>query len=221
MTQQKINIPKLGMFLGAIAAVAAGLLSFVSVSTEAAIKVNLQKKTDAALEQVLPAFDDVETITLRSELDWPVKYYIAKMDGKVVGYAGEVITPEGFSGDVTVMAGLELDGSIRTVIVTANSETPGLGTAVTDRKVQKTIMDLFKGGEEATGLAPNVYLDWYGSKKAGDARWPIVKDGEQVNGKTGATITSAAIGGAVYAIGKTAIDHLDELSTLRQKDLTK
>ncbi len=212
MGAQKINIPKLGIFLGLIAAIAAGLLSFVSISTEAAIKVNLQKKTDAALEQVLPAFDTVETMTRRSELDWPVKFYIAKKGGEVVGYAGEVVTPEGFSGDVTVMAGLELDGSIRTVIVTANTETPGLGTAITDRKVQKTIVDLFKGGEEATGLAPNVYLDWYTSKKAGASRWPIVKDGEKINGKTGATITSAAIGGAVHAIGKTCIDHLEELS---------
>ena len=211
MTQQKINIPKLGMFLGAIAAIAAGLLSFVSVSTEAAIKVNLQKKTDAALEQVLPAFDKVESVTLRSELDWPVKFYIAQKEGEVVGYAGEVITPEGFSGNVTVMAGLELDGSIRTVIVTANTETPGLGTAVTDRKVQKTIMDILKGSEASEGLAPNVYLDWYTSKKAGASRWPISKDGDEINGKTGATITSAAIGGAVYAIGKTAIDNLDKL----------
>ncbi len=211
MAAQKINIPQLGIFLGVIAAIAAGLLSFVSVSTEAAIKVNLQKKTDAALEQVLPAFDTVKTMTLRSELDWPIKYYMARKGDKRVGYAGEVITPEGFSGAVTVMVGLELDGAVRTVIVTANSETPGLGTAVTDRKVQKTIMDILQGVKVAEGLAPNIYLDWYGSKKAGEQRWPIVKDGEKINGKTGATITRAAIGGAVLASSKTAIANLDEL----------
>jgi electron transport complex protein RnfG len=214
MGAQKINIPKLGIFLGIIAAVAAGLLSFVSSATAAAIKLNLQKKTNAALEQVLPAFDNVpgdETLTLHSEEDWPVRFYIARKDGTIVGYAGEVITPEGFSGNVTVMVGLELDGSVRTVIVTANMETPGLGTAVTDRKVQKTIVDLLKGGAEAVGLAPNVYLDWYGSKKAGESRWPIVKEGNQINGKTGATITSKAVGGAVYAIGKTCVDHIEEL----------
>lgn len=110
------------------------------------------------------------------------------------------------------MVGLELDGTVRTVIVTANAETPGLGTAVTDRKVQKTLIDLIKGTDKAAGLAPNAYLDWYGSKKAGSARWPIVKDGEEINGKTGATITSAAIGGAVHAISRTAIDNLEQLS---------
>ncbi len=214
MGAQKINVPKLGVFLGVISAVAAGLLSFVSISTEAAIKLNLQKKTNAALEQVLPMFDNVpgdESLIIDSSEGWPVRFYIAREDGKIVGYAGEVITPEGFSGDVTVMVGLELTGAVRTVIVTANTETPGLGTAVTDRKVQKTLVDILKGTKAAEGLAPNVYLDWYDSKKAGESRWPLVKDGERINGKTGATITSSAIGGAVYAISKTAMDNLEEL----------
>jgi len=224
MSEQKINIPKLGVFLGLVAAIAAGLLSLVYTSTAEAIALNLQKKTNAALEQVLPEFDNVpgeETKVIGSDEGWPVKFYIARKGSGIVGYAGEVITPEGFSGNVTVMAGLALDGSVRTVIVTANTETPGLGTAVTDRKVQKTIIDVIKGVDVVEGLAPNVYLDWYDGKLAGDECWQIVKDGEAINGKTGATITSAAIGGAVHAISKTAMDNLDGLSTLQQKDLTE
>lgn len=214
MATQKINIPMLGTFLGLVAAIAAGLLSLVYTSTAEAIALNLQKKTNAALEQVLPEFDNVpgeETKVIESAEGWPVRFYTGRKGGEIVGYAGEVITPEGFSGNVTVMVGLGLDGSVRTVIVTANTETPGLGTAVTDRKVQKTIIDLIKGVEAAEGLAPNVYLDWYGGKQAGEKRWPVVKDGEAINGKTGATITSAAVGGAVHAIGKTCVDNLDEL----------
>jgi electron transport complex protein RnfG len=215
MSGQKINIPMLGAFLGLVAAVAAGLLSLVYSSTAEAIALNLQKKTNAALEQVLPTFDNVpgeEAVIIESPEGWPVKFFVARKEGEIVGYAGEVVTPEGFSGNVTVMAGLELDGSIRTVIVTANTETPGLGTVVTDRKVQKTIVDLVKGSTAVAGLAPNKYLDWYAGKQAGDERWGIVKDGESVNGKTGATITSSAICGAVHAIGKTAIDHIEQLS---------
>ncbi|RKX33628.1 MAG: hypothetical protein DRP64_20770 [Verrucomicrobia bacterium] len=215
MTQQKINIPKLGVFLGLVAAIAAGLLSLVYTSTAEAIALNLQKKTNAALEQVLPEFDNVpgeEAKVVESAEGWPVKFYVGRKDSEIVGYAGEVITPEGFSGNVTVMVGLALDGSVRTVIVTANTETPGLGTAVTDRKVQKTIIDIIKGVEAAEGLAPNVYLDWYDGKQAGESRWDIVKDGEAINGKTGATITSAAICGAVHAISKTAIYNLENLA---------
>ena len=215
MSQQKINIPMLGTFLGVVAAIAAGMLSLVYTSTADAIALNLQKKTNRALEQVLPMFDNVpgeETIVIESAEGWPVRFFIARKGGELVGYAGEVITPEGFSGDVTVMVGLELDAAIRTVIVTANTETPGLGTIIADRKVQKTIFDLIGGAEEAVGLAPNPYLDWYAEKKAKPDRWDIVKDGEAVNGKTGATITSSAVCGAVHAIAKTASDHLEMLS---------
>ena len=215
MSKQKINIPMLGIFLGLVSAVAAGLLSGVYTMTKPAIELNLQKKTNLALEQVLPAFDNKpseETVMLSSGLGWPVKFYIGRKEGKLVGYAGEVVTPEGFSGDVTVMVGLELDGSVRTVIVTANAETPGLGTVVTDRKVQKTITDLIKGTEAAAGLAPNRFLDWYAGRTAGSECWTIVKEGEAVNGKTGATITSSAVCGAVYAVSKTAVDHLETLS---------
>jgi electron transport complex protein RnfG len=214
MGAQKINIPKLGLFLGMVAALAAGLLSLVYASTAEAIALNLQKKTNAALEQVLPAFDNApgeETMTFDSAEGWPIRFYIARKDGAVVGFAGEVITPEGFSGNITVMTGLELNGSVRAVMVTANSETPGLGTAITDRKVQKTIIDLIKGSGELEGLVPNKYLDWYAGKQAETERWSIVKDGEQVNGKTGATITSSAVCGAVHAVSRTAMDHLEQL----------
>ena len=215
MATQEINIPKLGLFLGVLAALAAGLLSVVSTSTQAAIQLNQQAKTNAALEQVLPAFDNVpgeETVVIDSTEGWPIRFYIARKDERIVGYAGEVITPEGFSGDITVMVGLELDGTIRTAMVTANTETPGLGTAITDRKIQKTIVDLIQGGTQAVGLAPNVYLDWYSEKVAGNERWSIIKEGESINGKTGATITSKAVGGAVFAIGKTCLDYLATLS---------
>ena len=214
MAAKKINIPQLGLFLGIIAALAAGILAWVSSATADAIAKNLQKKTNAALMQVLPKFDNQpseETLVIDSKEGWPVKFYIARREGKVVGYAGEVVSPEGFSGDITVMTGLNPDASIRTVIVTANNETPGLGTVVADRKRQKTLAKILKGGPKEEGLPPNPYLDWYSKKTAESHRWPIIKDGPEINAKTGATITSRAIDGAVFAIARTAADHKEEL----------
>lgn len=214
MSAQKINIPMLGAFLGFVAAAAAGLLSGVYTATKPAIELNQQKKTSTALKQILPEFDNVpsdETVTLRSSLDWPVKYYIARKGGEIVGFAGEVVTPEGFSGDVTVMASLKTDGTVDKVIVTANTETPGLGTSITDRKVQKTIVDVVKG-TQVEGLVPNPWLDQYSGRKAGAAEWKVEKDGGDVDAKTGATITSRAVCGAIYAIGETAVDNLEALS---------
>jgi len=214
MSGQKINIPMLGAFLGAVAAIAAGLLSVVYASTAEAIQLNFQKRTNTALEQILPAFDNVpadETVTFLSKMKWPVKFYIAKKDGEIVGYAGEVVTPEGFSGDVTVMTSLQTDGTVDKVIVTANAETPGLGTVITDRKIRKTILDLINGAAEAVGLPPNAYLDQYEGRRSEGTAWTVVNDGGDVDAKTGATVTSRAVCGAVYAVSQTAVDHLDEL----------
>jgi electron transport complex protein RnfG len=214
MSGQKINIPMLGAFLGVVAAIAAGLLSVVYASTAEAIQLNFQKRTSTALEQILPAFDNVpadETVTLGSRMSWPVKFYVAKKDGEIVGYAGEVVTPEGFSGDVTVMTSLKTDGTVDKVIVTANTETPGLGTVITERKIRKTIVDLINGAAEAVGLPPNAYLDQYDGRKGEGTAWAVVKDGGDVDAKTGATVTSRAVCGAVYAVSQTAVDNLDEL----------
>lgn len=214
MSTTPINIPKLGIFLGVVAAVAAGLLTAVDATTREAIAANLQKRTNEALEQVLPEFDNIpsdETKTIDSAEGWPVKFYIARNSGEVVGYAGVVITPEGFSGNVTVMVGLNPDGSVRKVIVTENTETPGLGTAITDRKVMKTITDIIKGSAEVVGLPPNSYLDQYEGMQASGTKWAVVKDGGEIDAKTGATITSRAVCGAVYAVSQTAVDHADEL----------
>jgi RnfABCDGE-type electron transport complex G subunit len=218
MSAQKINIPMLGLFLGAVSAISAGLLSGVNAVTTPKIIANQKAAADAAIIQVLPEFDNIpgeEVHTFKSAMGWEVTYYTARKDSEIVGFAGKVVTPEGFpdgDGDITLMIGLQPDGTVGTVLVTAASETPGLGTVVTDRKQQKTIVDLFSGAEEEAGLVANKFLDWYTGKKADEARWTIVKDGESVNGKTGATITSAAIGGAVHAISRTATDHLETLS---------
>ena len=226
MGAQKINIPMLGAFLGAIAAIAAGLLSVVQATTAPRIAENKKAAISLAMDQVLPEYDNepaAETNTFACARGWDVTFYTARKDGKIAGFAGKVDnSDDGFSGTVSLMVGLDPEGKVATlasgdktnsaVIVTAQTETPGLGTAVTDRKVQKTIIDLVQGAEETEGLVPNKILDWYAGKKAEAACWAIVKDGAKVNGKTGATITSKAVCEAVYAISKTAIDNLETLS---------
>ncbi len=223
---RKINIPMLGTFLGVIAAIAAGLLSGVQAMTAPQIEANKKAAVNLAMNQVLPEYDNdpsAETSTFVSARGWPVTFYTARKDGAIVGYAGKVDnTDDGFSGTVSLMVGLAPDGSVAkivhgdkinsAVVVTAQTETPGLGTAVTDRKVQKTIIDLIQGAEEIKGLVPNPFLDWYAGKAPGEAVWGIVKEGEAINGKTGATITSRAVCEAVYAVSRTAVDHLETLS---------
>lgn len=222
MSTQKINVPMLGVFLSIVAAVAAGLLTGVYAMTQPQIEANKKAAMNAAMMQVLPAHDNdpaAEVSTFTSTYGWEVTFYTARKDGEIVGYAGKVDNPdEGFSGTISLMVGLTPDGSVASVsdnsavVVTAQTETPGLGTAVTDRKVQKTVVDLIQGTEEIKGLVPNKYLDWYAGKKAEKECWDIIKDGNAVNGKTGATITSRAICSAVHAVSLTAIENIETLA---------
>ncbi len=196
----QINIPVLTVSLALIAGIAAGLLGWVYLVTEAPIAAALQEKTNAALRDVLPAFDNQpaeETLRVGT-----VTFYIARKEGAIVGFAGETITSKGYNGNVTVLVGLLPDGTLGTVLVTKQAETPGLGTVVCERKRQKTLSGLLKGTKE-TGLPPNAVLDQFKDKSVVQAPWTVKKDGGTLDAVTGATITSRAVVGAVSTIAET------------------
>ncbi len=202
MSSNKVNVPVLVVALAVIAAIAAGLLGWVYLVTEAPIAAAQQAKTTAALSEVLPVFDNQpgqETSTVNG-----VTFYIGRKGGKIIGVAGETITSKGYGGDVTVLAGLQPDGTLTTVLVTKQTETPGLGTRVCERKRQKTLSGLIRGVEE-TGLPPNEVLDQFGGMKTepGAPEWKVKKDGGQLDAISGATITSRAVAGAVFTISET------------------
>jgi len=209
----KFEIVKLGLFLSLIGAISAGLLSVVAAKTKKPIEKAQLKKTNAAIEVVLPPFNNIDTMTIKAENGTEVKYYIAKKDGKIVGLAGEGYSMKGFAGKVAVMVGMEPSGKIRTVIVTKQNETPGLGTVVTDRKREKTISDLLNGKPEEKGLPPNKILDGFDGHAAvpGGQPWKVKKDGGQFDFVTGATITSRAVTGAVYTVASTFVDNKSKI----------
>ncbi len=215
MSNNNVNIPVLTVSLALIAAIAAALLGWIYLITKAPIADALQQKTNAALGEVLPAFDNQpgdEFVTCGD-----VKFYVGRKDGNIVGFAGETITPKGYNGNVTVLAGLLPDGNITTVLVTKQAETPGLGTVVCDRKRQKTLSGLLSGKKE-TGLPANKILDQFSGMDAekGETPWSVIKDGGTLDAVTGATITSRAIGGAVFTIAKTFA--LNSAQLLKEKN---
>jgi len=210
MSNDKVKIFPLVLSMGLIASVAAALLSGVFLITEAPIKAAMQKKTNAALQQVLPAFDNQpaeEAITVDD-----VKFYVARKDGALVGFAGETVSNKGYGGEITVLAGVKMDGTVGTVLVTKQTETPGLGTVVCGRTREKTLSGLIKGIKE-TGLPPNRILDQFNGMKAtvGETPWAVKKDGGTLDAITGATITSRAVGGAVFAIAEAFANQRDAL----------
>ncbi len=214
MSEEKINIPLLGGALGLIAAVAAIALTAVYLLTLEPIKNAKIAKTNAALKQVLPIFDTLDKIQkIEAEDKRIIKFYPAKKDGKLIGFAGEGSTQKGFNGNITVLLGLNLDGSIRKVIVTEHKETAGLGTKITDRKREKTILDLFGMGEkyDESKLPENKILDQFDAKVATKEKWEVDKDNGEIDSITGATVTTRAVTDAIYTIASTYVKNKEML----------
>jgi electron transport complex protein RnfG len=210
MSSENVKITPLVLSTGLISFVATALMAWVFVITEAPIAATQQQKNTAALSQVLPAFDNQplqEAVTLNG-----VTFYTARKDGQITGFAGETISTKGYAGEISILAGLKPDGTITTVLVTKQSETPGLGTVVAERVREKTISGVISGKKE-TGLPPNRILDQFNGMKAvaGQTPWAVKKDGGELDAITGATITSRAVGGAVFAIAETFAQNKEQL----------
>jgi electron transport complex protein RnfG len=211
MSSENVKITPLVLSTGLISFVATALMAWVFVITEAPIAATQQQKNTAALSQVLPAFDNQplqEAVTLNG-----VTFYTARKDGQITGFAGETTSTKGYAGEINVLAGIKPDGTITTVLVTKQSETPGLGTVVAERVREKTISGVIAGKKE-TGLPPNKILDQFNGMKAvaGQTPWAVKKDGGELDAITGATITSRAVGGAVFAIAETFAAQRDALT---------
>lgn len=167
MKSTLINMVVVLFSITLIASAGVGAVNMITVEPIAAAKA---AATEAALGEVLPAFEATETTDLEID-EMPIKVYTAKNGDEVVGYAVETMTKQGFSGVVKLMVGFLTDGTINNVNVLQQAETPGLGTKMCDEG-----NPLLAGvkGQEATGT------------------FKVTKDGGEVDALTAATISSRA-----------------------------
>jgi len=76
----------------------------------------------------------------------------AKAGGEVIGYIFKTISG-GYGGELPVMTGISLDGTITGIRVGANSETPGLGTKIEEPDFQDSFVG--KATEEELVAVPS------------------------------------------------------------------
>ena len=119
------------MVLFVITLLASAGVGAVHMITEEPIAEARVKATREALKQVLPEFDETEDTALTVE-NLPVTVHTASEGGRVVGYAVESMTKNGFSGVIRLMVGFAPDGQILNILVLEQAETPGLGTKMVD-----------------------------------------------------------------------------------------
>jgi len=199
----------LAFFLLVVCGVSTLVMAFTAVKTKDTILAAQAQETADSLKMILPEFDN-NPAQEKVELKNGVILYIAKKGGDVVGYAAEA-KAKGFGGDVTGLVSFETDGAIRTVVVkSGHSETPGIGTKVTDRTAKRTISDVLNGRKtDSSKLVPNDALDAYKGQRPGNEKWTKDKAPDKAF-VTGATYSSTAVCDLVWDAATAVRDYLAE-----------
>lgn len=182
MAKLKSTLPNMLLSLTGICLIAGAILAGVNAFTAGPIAVAKAAALEEAIKAVAPEFDNKPTeeayMAVTADGD-SLKIYPAKKGDETVGGAVESNTLKGFGGEIKVIVGFDMQGTILNYSVLEHAETPGLGA-----KMQEWFrMD--KGQQSILGRA--VPAD--GLK--------VAKDGGDVDAITAATISSRAFLDAV------------------------
>lgn len=177
------------LLLAAAAVVTVGVVAIVNDRARPRIEANERAQRVARLAEVLGGtrydndlLQDVLTVRDAERLgtDEPLPVYRARQAGRPVAAILTAVAPDGYSGSIRLLVGIDTEGRLLGVRVLAHRETPGLGDAIEQRK--STWIDEFKG------------------RSLGDPaleRWHVKKDGGEFDQFTGATVTPRAVVRAV------------------------
>lgn len=182
------NAVRTGVVLLVFAVVATALLDLTFKGTQPHIERSQQAAKLALLNQVLPpALYDNDLLSSRRTLpadsrlgtQQPSTLWQATRNGRVTAVALEAIAPDGYSGDIHLLIGIDMTGRVTGVRVTAHRETPGLGDYI--ERAKSDWIEQFRGR----------------SLEAGGRAWKVRKDGGTFDARAGATITPRAVVKAV------------------------
>jgi len=163
------DVVRMVVVLTVVAVLAALGLARVYEVTREPIREARRQELLRAVRAVLPPFEnepDRETVDLGG-----VPAYPGRSGGNLVGVAFPISSPEGYSGAIEALAGVDPQGRVTGVAVLAHAETPGLGAKFT---------------------APG-YLAQFRGKTLEGSQWAVRKDGGDFDQITGATITPRAL----------------------------
>ena len=124
------------------------------------------------------------------------KIYFAKKDGNVSAYAYETTAPDGYSGDIRLLVGLDPKGEVLGVRVIEHHETPGLGDKI-ELRISNWILNFTHQSINEQNLN----------------EWAVKKDGGKFDQFSGATITPRAV---VNQTKRSALIMLNNQALLQQ-----
>lgn len=179
------NALRTGVILFAFAIVATSLLVFTFDRTQPSIERSQQAAKLSLLNQVLPhslydndLLSSQRSVPPDSQLgtQQPSAMWVARRGDAISAVVLEAIAPEGYSGDIHLLIGIDINGAVTGVRVTNHHETPGLGDYIDQQKSPWV--------EQFVGKS----LSLPASKL-----WGVAKDGGAFDARAGATITPRAV----------------------------
>ena len=172
--------------LGLFAAVTVGAIALTAALTGDRIEANQERVRQAALIEILDptgddgsAFDLADRVSLQSTAlghREPQTAVRARRDGQLLALLIPVRIPDGYSGDIQLLLGIEANGRIAGVRVVEHRETPGLGDPIERRKSD--------------------WIESFRGRSLGDPPlegWTVRREGGDFDAFTGATITPRAV----------------------------
>ena len=183
MQYRQIIITTIILLLFAI--IGTSMVAYMFEQTRDQIAANERATLLRKLHRLIPAdrHDNVlleDTVTARDEAllgsEEPVMVYRARNDGEPVALVIAAVAPDGYSGTIKLLIGINVDGTLSGVRVVTHRETPGLGDAIDENR--SDWIHIFDG-KSLQAPAPE--------------RWAVKKDGGDFDQLTGATITPRAV----------------------------
>lgn len=177
MAKRESTFINMVVTLFAVTFIASAVLGFVYDLTKDAIEIAKLKAQNEAIEQVLPEFDELGEpykVAVASSKD-SLEFFPAYKGGEMVGVAVKTFTNNGFSGFISVMAGIDTSGNICGYEILEHKETPGLGS-----KMDVWFRNTEKPGQNVIGKNPQSH------------KFEVSKDGGEIDAITASTITSRA-----------------------------
>ncbi|MBX2808883.1 MAG: electron transport complex subunit RsxG [Cellvibrionaceae bacterium] len=182
------------LLLFAFALITAGILAATYENTKEHIALAERKAAEKALLEIIPAerIDNdllLDTLTISTDdgaqlgLTDGGQIHLARQQQQVIAVIVNTVAPDGYSGDIKLLVGVNRDGSVAGVRTLSHKETPGLGDKIDLKKSQWITGFNGKSLDQPTASG-----------------WRVKKDGGDFDQFTGATITPRAVVHQVYKV---------------------
>lgn len=204
------SIGKNALLLAAFALVTTALLAITAQLTKERIAKSEREAQQKALFDIVPRSrhdNDLLTETIPVPQDaWAGlglksggDIYVARHTDDTIAVIIPAVAPDGYSGDIRMIVGINADGSIAGVRILDHHETPGLGDKI-DLKKSAWILN----------------FDGKSAQQPSLAHWKVKKDGGDFDQFAGATITPRAVVNQVRRVLEFADSHRDQLFVKKQ-----